>query len=248
MLLVRDYVCACESVLCESSLYVRLWECLHQVYSHTHSLTRSLTRREGTMLVTASVTGTVLRLFAVPSGEHLCSFRRGTRSALITSLCFSQRSTVLAVGSSSGTVHVFDVWAGLRKRVSEGVSEGGSGSGSKSERSDDESVSECTSGGGGHEEGSWSDSLTHSARSYLTMAQSWSKAAVSGLQLLPQPMQEFAESMWYDCHSLTHSLTYSLTFSLTYSLTYSLTHLLTYSLTHSLTHSLTQLSHVCVYM
>ena len=70
------------------------------------------------MLVTSSTTGTVLRLFSVPSGEHLCSFRRGTRPATITSLCFSERSTVLAVGSSSGTVHIFDIRAALRKRES----------------------------------------------------------------------------------------------------------------------------------
>jgi autophagy-related protein 18 len=156
--------------------------------------------REGTMLVTASVTGTVLRLFSVPSGEHLCSFRRGTRSAEISSFCFSQRSSVLAVGSSSGTVHLFDVWAGLRKRqlatssgpgagAGSGVSqEGGTGSGEK-ERG-------AGSGGGEGGEGSWRDSLTSSAMTYLSMAQSWSKATVGGLNLLPQPMQEFAESMW----------------------------------------------------
>lgn len=144
--------------------------------------------REGTILVTASVTGTVLRLFGVPSGEHLCSFRRGTRSAEITSFCFSPGSSVLAVGSSSGTVHIFDVRAGLNKRKQQGGT----------------AVGEVAEGGGEgaaqgqvqEQEGSWGSTLTSSALTYLSKAQSWGKATVGGLNLLPAPLQEFTESMW----------------------------------------------------
>lgn len=180
---------------------VVLYDCvslrlLSQIDAHKKTLMAMQFNREGTMLVTASVTGTVLRVFAVPSGEHLCSFRRGTRSAQITSLCFSQRSSVLAVGSSSGTVHIFDVGAGLRKRQEASGSASVGGAGGKVTEREDESEA-----GGGDKEGSWRESLTSSARSYFSMAQSWSKAAVGGLNLLPQPMQEFAESMWAIAHA-----------------------------------------------
>jgi hypothetical protein len=63
----------------------------------------------GGYLASASITGTIIRLFSLPSGDFCASYRRGFHHALVTSISFCIMDTFLAVGSSSGTIHVFIV-------------------------------------------------------------------------------------------------------------------------------------------
>lgn len=90
------------------------------------------------------------------------------------------------MGSSSGTVHIFDVCAGLRKRQQASGGEehrdrdrdgGNSSNGSSSGNNGGDN------GGsdGGEEGGAWHESLATSAMTYLSMAQSWGKATVGGM-------------------------------------------------------------------
>ncbi|KAK3320778.1 autophagy-like protein 18 [Cercophora scortea] len=62
---------------------------------------------EGTLLATASETGTIIRVFAVPRGQKLFQFRRGTYPSTIYSMSFNLSSTLLCVSSTSDTVHIF---------------------------------------------------------------------------------------------------------------------------------------------
>jgi autophagy-related protein 18 len=62
---------------------------------------------EGTMLATASETGTIIRVFSVPKGQKLYQFRRGTYPSTIYSMSFNLSSTLLCVSSTSDTVHIF---------------------------------------------------------------------------------------------------------------------------------------------
>lgn len=62
---------------------------------------------EGTMLATASETGTIIRVFSVPKGQKLYQFRRGTLTSTIYSMSFNLSSTLLCVSSNSDTVHIF---------------------------------------------------------------------------------------------------------------------------------------------
>lgn len=65
---------------------------------------------DGTKLATASVKGTVIRVFAVPTGERLYEFTRGMkRCVTISSLAFSQDSKFLCSSSNTETVHVFSL-------------------------------------------------------------------------------------------------------------------------------------------
>ncbi|WKY14080.1 hypothetical protein Q1695_004703 [Nippostrongylus brasiliensis] len=97
---------------------------------------------DGTMIATASVKGTVIRVYSVPLGSRLFEFRRGmSRCVTIYSLAFSADSTYLCSSSNTETVHVF-----------------------KLEKSDEhekkqESASESSSG--------WLGYLTQAASSYL---------------------------------------------------------------------------------
>lgn len=66
----------------------------------------------GDRLATASDKGTVIRVFATPSGEKLFEFRRGLKTnAAISSMAFSIDADLLAVSSDKQTVHVFKLEA-----------------------------------------------------------------------------------------------------------------------------------------
>lgn len=64
---------------------------------------------ESEYLLIASETGTVIRVFSVPSGEKLHIFRRGTYAATVYSLAFDENAVMLAASSDTGTVHVFNL-------------------------------------------------------------------------------------------------------------------------------------------
>ena len=62
----------------------------------------------GETLATASGKGTVIRVFATPSGEKLFELRRGIQtSAQIFSMAFSEDASLLSVSSDKATVHIF---------------------------------------------------------------------------------------------------------------------------------------------
>lgn len=61
-----------------------------------------------TRLATASVKGTVIRVFSIPDGDKLFEFRRGVKRCVsIGSLCFSLDSNFLCASSNTETVHIF---------------------------------------------------------------------------------------------------------------------------------------------
>lgn len=66
---------------------------------------------DGTMLASASVKGTVIRIFDALQGTKLFTLRRGTKPARITSMAFSSprkdSPTLLCVASERGNVHIF---------------------------------------------------------------------------------------------------------------------------------------------
>eukprot|EP01084_Bolivina_argentea_P100431 180330_1 len=64
---------------------------------------------DGNYLCSASQMGTLMRIFAIPSGTHLYTFRRGTYPSSIYSMAFNPSSTLLAITSSSASVHIFDL-------------------------------------------------------------------------------------------------------------------------------------------
>jgi autophagy-related protein 18 len=53
--------------------------------------------------------GTVVRVFSVPDGRKLRTFRRGAQAVAANCLSFNSTSTLLAVSSASSTVHIFNM-------------------------------------------------------------------------------------------------------------------------------------------
>mmetsp|Transcript_19540 Transcript_19540/g.29153 ORF Transcript_19540/g.29153 Transcript_19540/m.29153 type:complete len:418 (-) Transcript_19540:73-1326(-) len=64
---------------------------------------------EGTMVAAASTQGTVIRVFSIPSGTKLHTFRRGSLKATIHSISFNADSSRIAVSSNSRTIHIFEL-------------------------------------------------------------------------------------------------------------------------------------------
>ncbi|KAF7560726.1 hypothetical protein G7046_g3431 [Stylonectria norvegica] len=77
------------------------------IEAHRSPLCCICLNNEGTLLATASETGTIIRVFSVPRGQKLYQFRRGTYPSTIYSMSFNLSSTLLCVSSTSDTVHIF---------------------------------------------------------------------------------------------------------------------------------------------
>ncbi|KAL6608288.1 hypothetical protein ACP70R_041351 [Stipagrostis hirtigluma subsp. patula] len=73
---------------------------------------------DGTVLATASVKGTLIRVFSTTDGTCLHEVRRGSDNAIIHSIALSRNLQWLAVSSDRRTLHVFS----LRYTVSNAVS------------------------------------------------------------------------------------------------------------------------------
>eukprot|EP00826_Nyctotherus_ovalis_P057839 TRINITY_DN7919_c0_g1_i1.p1 TRINITY_DN7919_c0_g1~~TRINITY_DN7919_c0_g1_i1.p1 ORF type:complete len:210 (+),score=58.80 TRINITY_DN7919_c0_g1_i1:387-1016(+) len=78
-----------------------------EINAHKSPIIKLAINYYGTHIVTSSCKGTLVRVFSVPQGERLCSFRRGINSAQIYSLNFNINTTCVTLSSSSGTVHIF---------------------------------------------------------------------------------------------------------------------------------------------
>lgn len=83
---------------------------INSIQAHQGPLRQLAFSKDGTMLATCSEHGTVVRVFAIPDGTKLHTFRRGTYPAVVNSLCFSLDSTQLCLSSQdSSTVHIFSL-------------------------------------------------------------------------------------------------------------------------------------------
>jgi WD40 repeat protein len=73
-------------------------------------------------LATASVKGTLIRVFDVSSGSLVIELRRGSNTATIYCINFNADSSLLCVSSDHGTIHIFS------------LDEGGGGGGAKNSK------------------------------------------------------------------------------------------------------------------
>uniref|UniRef100_A0A915BE36 WD repeat domain phosphoinositide-interacting protein 2 n=1 Tax=Parascaris univalens TaxID=6257 RepID=A0A915BE36_PARUN len=78
------------------------------IHAHDSLLAALRFSNDAKKLATASTKGTVIRVFAIPSGERLFEFTRGLkRCVAICSLAFSKDSLYLCSSSNTETVHVY---------------------------------------------------------------------------------------------------------------------------------------------
>lgn len=77
--------------------------------AHTTQLSALAVSRDESMIATASIQGTLIRVFSTKDSARLFEFRRGLDRAIIFSLSFSPSGHQLAVTSDKSTLHVFDL-------------------------------------------------------------------------------------------------------------------------------------------
>ncbi|KAI2503279.1 phosphatidylinositol-3-5-bisphosphate binding protein [Fragilaria crotonensis] len=107
---VQDMVLCCPSVT-DGHVRVELYGLRKTVLIEAHdSKLRALAlTQDGTQLATASVKGTVIRVFSVANSQLLHEFRRGVERVTMTCLAWSWDHRHVACCSEKGTAHVFAV-------------------------------------------------------------------------------------------------------------------------------------------
>ena len=81
------------------------------VAAHKNGLSCMGISPDGSLVATASLKGTLVRVFDTRAGVLQREFRRGTKASPITSLNFAADNSALVASSGSGTIHVFDMLA-----------------------------------------------------------------------------------------------------------------------------------------
>ena len=107
---IQDMVLACPSVT-EGHVRVELYGLRKTVLIEAHEspLRMIALSSDGSKLATASIKGTVIRLWDVASASRLYEFRRGVERANISCLALSWDCKWLACTSDKGTAHVFQI-------------------------------------------------------------------------------------------------------------------------------------------
>ena len=98
----------------ESSGHLQVFDCFNLqnrliIEAHNSKLSCISISSKGDLCATASSKGTMVRVFSVPEGQKLFTFKRGLTPAEIYSLNFSVTSFFLVATSSTGTIHIYDI-------------------------------------------------------------------------------------------------------------------------------------------
>ena len=80
-----------------------------QIKAHKSPILKMCLNNEGDRLATCSCKGTIIRIFSLPKGEKLCTFKRGISSAFIFCFNFSGDSEKLILTSDTGILQIFDI-------------------------------------------------------------------------------------------------------------------------------------------
>lgn len=83
----------------------------NMIQAHESDLAYIATNYDGTLIATASIKGTLIRVFdsTAEKEKKIFEFRRGMDETAIRSMCFDAKSKWLAVSSEKGTIHVYSL-------------------------------------------------------------------------------------------------------------------------------------------
>lgn len=87
------------------------------IAAHTSPLSCITLNSEATLLATASIKGTLLRVFDTQSGKIVKELRRGSDFAKIFCINFSADSKWLCCSSDKGTVHIFSMGSSENQEI-----------------------------------------------------------------------------------------------------------------------------------
>jgi len=88
------------------------------ITAHDSALAAITLNIQGTRLATASVKGTLIRVFDAVKGNLVSELRRGSNPATIFCINFNSDSSLLCVSSDHGTIHIFSLEDGNKNKQS----------------------------------------------------------------------------------------------------------------------------------
>ena len=80
-----------------------------QIKAHKSPILKLSLSNKGDKLATCSCKGTIIRIFSLPDGEKICTFKRGISPTFIFSMNFSREGDKLLVSCDKGTINLFDI-------------------------------------------------------------------------------------------------------------------------------------------
>ena len=86
-----------------------------QIKAHKSPILKLSLSNKGDRLATCSCKGTKIRIFSLPDGQKLCTFKRGISPALIFGLNFSKEGDKLIISSDKGIINIFDIEEEIEK-------------------------------------------------------------------------------------------------------------------------------------
>ena len=98
----------------ETQGHLQVYDCFSMqprpiIEAHNSPLAYIAISYQGNYCATASIKGTIIRVFSLPEGNKLFTFKRGLAQAIIYNIIFSYDSTLLLACSSTGTIHIYDI-------------------------------------------------------------------------------------------------------------------------------------------
>ena len=96
---------------------IKVYDLLYLTYktsiqAHKTKIEKMNINSHGNLMVTTSIKGSIIRVFSLPKGEKLFSFKRGLTYASIYSICFDMdTNTKIVLSSDTGTIHIIDIEA-----------------------------------------------------------------------------------------------------------------------------------------
>ena len=79
------------------------------IKAHKSPILKMCLNSVGDRLATCSCKGTIIRVFSLPKGDKILTYKRGISSAFIFCLNFSSDNQKLISSSDTGTLHIFDL-------------------------------------------------------------------------------------------------------------------------------------------
>ncbi len=72
---------------------------------------------QGTLIATASIKGTIIKIFSSEEGTLLQELRRGASKAFITSITFHPYLNLIACTSDRSSIHLFEIKKSIEKCI-----------------------------------------------------------------------------------------------------------------------------------
>jgi len=100
-----------------SSLLVAEKSLSSTINAHDSELGALQVNPDGTLIASASQKGTVIKIFSADGGETLQTLRRGSSTAVITSIVFHPSLNIIACTSNKSSIHIFEIKKSIEKCI-----------------------------------------------------------------------------------------------------------------------------------